>query len=117
MIDSTTPPESGSGFKVDPVNYDDPLYIHPYDNTVTIIVNFKLTGTKNFRVWRSSMIRILKAINKLGLVDGIVVKDSTDELKSLKWERANVIVCSWILRSLSKSIYSSHAYSESAVDI
>ncbi|XP_052622644.1 uncharacterized protein LOC111911314 [Lactuca sativa] len=113
---SDSPPK-GSGSKVDPVNYDDPLYIHPSDNTVTTIVSFILTGTDNIRVWRSSMVRSLKARNKLGFVEGIVKKDSTDELKSSKWERANAVVCSWILGSLSESIYSGHAYSESAVDI
>ena len=72
MADS--PPETGSSSKVDSVNYDDPLYIHPSDNTVTTIVSFKLTGTDNFRVWRSSMTRSLKARNKLGFVEGTIKK-------------------------------------------
>lgn len=114
MTDS--PPE-GSGSKGDPVNYDDPLYIHPSDNTVTTIVSFKLTGTDNFHIWHNFMIRSLKARNKLGFVEGTVKKDSSDEPKSLKWEHANVVVCSWILGYLSESIYYGHAYSKSVVDI
>lgn len=83
--------ESGSGSKTsESVNYDDPLFIHPSDNTV---INFKLTGTENFCVWHSSMTRSLKARNKLGFVKGKVIKDSSDELQSLKWERANAVVC------------------------
>lgn len=117
MTASTPTVESSNGSKVDPVNYDDPLYIHPSDNTVTTNVNFKLTGTENFYVWHNSMTRSLKARNKLGFVDRTVIKDSTDELKSLIWERVNVVVCSWILGTLSESIYSVHTYPESIVDI
>lgn len=72
--------EFGSSSKTESVNYDDPLFIHPSDNTVTTIVNFKLTGTENFRIWRSSMTRSLKDRNKLGSVEGKVTKDPNDEL-------------------------------------
>lgn len=109
--------ESNIGTKMDPPTYDDHLYIHPSNNTITMIVNFKLTGTKNFHVWHSSMTTSLKRRNKLGFMDGPVKKDYDNNLKSLKWERVNLVVCSWILGSLSKSIYSSHAYFEFAQEI
>ena len=69
------------------------MFIHPSDNIVTTTVNLKLSGTENLCVWRSSMTRSLKTINKLGFVEGKVTKDSSDELQSLKWERANAVVC------------------------
>lgn len=46
------------------------------------------------------MTRSLKASIMLGFVDVFVKKDSDDELKSFKWECANVVNCSWILGSL-----------------
>ena len=51
--DSTTP---GT-----PIDFDDPLYIHPSDNAVTSIITIKLSGNENYRLWRSAMTRGLKA--------------------------------------------------------
>lgn len=74
----------GSGVPKDsPVDFDDPLYIHPSDNTVTSIITIKLTGNENFRLWRSAMTRGLKARNKLGFVDGTIVLEKTDETKKI----------------------------------
>ena len=40
----------------------------------------------NFRVWKSAITRVVKAKNKLGFVDGTVIKVENDPIKSLKWE-------------------------------
>ena len=81
MAGSTDPP-GGSG-KDDQVNFDDPLFVHPSDNTVTTIITIKLTGNENFRLWRSSISRALKARNKLlfVFVDGSLKKNDVDESK------------------------------------
>ncbi|KAL7593528.1 uncharacterized protein LOC111904273 [Lactuca sativa] len=63
------------------------------------------------------MSRALRARNKLGFVDGSFQKTKVDESKSSKWDRANVVVCSWLLSSISDSIYQSQAYSDVAEDI
>lgn len=110
-----TPPESST--KIDAIDFDDPLYLHPSDHSITTIISFKLLGTENFRVWKSSMTRALKARNKQGFIEGTELKDKTDTTKSLKWDRVNAIVCSWILNSLSESIYIGHACSEFALDV
>ncbi|XP_023737486.1 uncharacterized protein LOC111885459 [Lactuca sativa] len=118
MTSSGVECSSGSGDKTDPtVNFDDPLYVHPSDNTVTSVIIFKLLGTENFRIWRSSMVRALKARNKLGFVDGTVSKPVKDPVKESKWERANAITCSWILGSISENLYANHACLESAYDL
>lgn len=95
-------------------DYDDPLYLHPSDNTTATIISFKLVGTENFRIWLNSMTRCLKGRNKLGFVDGSIAKPSDDNTKIVKWERVNAMVCSWILGSLSEPIYTSHASTEYA---
>lgn len=99
------------------VDYDDPLYLHPYDNTTATIIGFKLVGAENFRIWKNSMTRALKGRNKLGFAEGSVFKPTDDISECLKWERANAVVCSWILGSLSEPIYASHASTEHAYDM
>lgn len=94
--------------------YDDPLFLPPSDITTITIIGFKLVGTENFRIWLNSMTRSLKGRNKLGFVDGSVIKPIDNTIKCLKWERANAVVCSWILGSLSESIYASHVSTEHA---
>lgn len=107
----------GSGSKSDSAEYDDPLYLHPSDNTTATIIGFKLVGTENFRIWKNSMTRALKGRNKLGFAEGSVAKPVGDVTKCQKWERANAVVCSWILGSLSEPIYASHASTEHASDM
>nr|KAJ0213000.1 hypothetical protein LSAT_V11C400157850 [Lactuca sativa] len=63
------------------------------------------------------MSRALKARNKLGFVDGTCKKSSVDASKQIKWDRANAVVCSWLLSSVSDSIYQSQAYSDIAEDV
>ena len=113
---SPNEPPSGSG-KDDQVKFDNPLFVHHSNNTVTTIVTIKLTGNENFRMWRSSMSRALRARNKVGFVDGTFKKADVDEAKKPKWDRANVVVCSWLLSSISNSVYQSKAYSDVAEDI
>ncbi|KAI3499188.1 hypothetical protein L1887_34981 [Cichorium endivia] len=109
--------KTGSGTnQPEPVDYDDPLYLHPSDNTTATIISFKLMGAENYRIWRSSMMRSLKGRNKLGFIEGTILKPD-DPAKLLKWERANSVVCSWILGSLSESIYAGHACTESSFQV
>lgn len=107
----------GSNSRKDPIDLDDPLYAHPSDNTITSVINFKLIGTENLRVWRNSMIRALKARSKLRFTDGNIPKPTNDPVKDSKWEHANAITCSWILGSISENIYENHACFENAQDI
>lgn len=58
------------------------------------------------------MLRCLKAQNKQGFVDCTLTLDKTESSKTSKWERANVVVCTWILGSISESIYSILMYSD-----
>ena len=75
-----------SGNNNNVVDFDDPLYIHPSDNSITTIITIKLTGNENYRLWRSSMLRSLKARNKLGFIDGTLKKPTDNDNKCLKWE-------------------------------
>ena len=84
---------SGGDKPKDTIDFDDPLYIHPSDSAAVTIISFKLTGTENFRVWRSSMIRALKARNKLGFIDGTVLKTAyaNSIVLTRQWDRCNAV--------------------------
>ena len=110
-------PEGSGVPKEIPVDFDDPLYVHPSDNIVISIITVKLTGNENYRLWRSSMSRGLKARNKLGFVDGSITLENTEKTKASKWERVNAVVCNCILGSISETIYASNVYSDKAKDI
>lgn len=110
--------ESSSGSKNESVvNFDDPLYVHSFDNAVTSVINFKLLGTENYMLWCSAIIRALKSRSKLAFSNGTVPKPIIDPIKESKWERENVVTYSWILGSISDNIYVNHACSESAQEI
>lgn len=79
MVGPTVNEPGGSG-QDNPIDFDDPLYIHPFDNLVTIYV-IKLSGIKNFRLWRSSMIKGHRAHKKLGFVDGTLKNNKVEQTK------------------------------------
>ena len=55
------------------IHIDDPIYVHPSDNAISSIINFKLTGPENYRLWRSSMVRALKLKTNLALQTGLLL--------------------------------------------
>lgn len=55
--------------------------------------------------------------NKLGFIDGSIIKPTITDVLLRAWIRNNNVVISWILNSVSKEISASVMYSESAHDI
>ncbi|KAL4558053.1 hypothetical protein LXL04_036249 [Taraxacum kok-saghyz] len=89
------------------LNLDDPLIVHSNDLSCVSIVNFKLQGTINYKAWSSATELGLRARNKLGFVTGTIPRPTEDELKMSQWDRADVVVLSWILASISENLYAS----------
>ncbi|XP_075074026.1 uncharacterized protein LOC142161897 [Nicotiana tabacum] len=54
--------------------------------------------------WRRSILIALSVKNKLGFIDGICVEPKLDSADYPLWSRANDMVTSWLLNSLSKDI-------------
>lgn len=79
MVGETPTPGYGSRTK-NPYHYDfdDPLFLYPSDNGVVSIISFKLSGTEDFRISKSSITRALKSRNKLRFVDKTFPKPTTD---------------------------------------
>jgi len=63
------------------------------------------------------MIIALTAKNKLGYVDGSIVKLAPIASTYLPWIRCNTMVLSWILNSISKDIAASVIYLNTAQEI
>ncbi|GKD25099.1 ribonuclease H-like domain-containing protein, partial [Tanacetum coccineum] len=76
-----------------------PLHLQTNDNSSSALVNVKLTGCENYRVWATAMKIALQARNKMGFVDGTCVKSAyvTSVPLSNQWKRSNVVVLSWLL--------------------
>ncbi|KAL2923749.1 Retrovirus-related Pol polyprotein from transposon RE2, partial [Bienertia sinuspersici] len=95
------------------IDSSSPLYLHPSDNTTSVVVE-KLQGTSNYRSWRRDLEISLASKRKLGFVTGGVKKDETDPVKKECWETCNNMVISWILHSVTDSIKKSIMFMTSA---
>ncbi|XP_062100426.1 uncharacterized protein LOC133806326 [Humulus lupulus] len=96
----------------------DPYYLHHADNPGNILVSQPLTGQENYASWSRAMRLSISIKNKLGFLDGSIPKPSlSDSVLYNAWIGNNNIVISWILNSVSKEIFASNLYNESAAVI
>lgn len=92
-----------------------PHFLHHADNPDFILVSQPLTG---YNFASRAMTITLSVKNKLGFIDGSIIKPTTSDLVLLNaWTRNNNIVISWLLNSVSKDISASLLFAESATDI
>lgn len=103
ILETTSGDQSGEK-KREYITYMDlqnPLFIHPSDNSGMVLTSIQLTGD-NYRRWRKAFMNALSVKNKTGFVEGTIVETPTN---SAMWQRCNDIVCSWLLNTVSKEIY------------
>ncbi|XP_074352828.1 uncharacterized protein LOC141691979 [Apium graveolens] len=79
------------------------LYIHPSDANTTQLVSVKFNGIGYYN-WKHSIMLSLSAKNKLGFIDGTIIKPKVGTTEFKVWERYNDFVCSWLLNNLDESI-------------
>ncbi|KAJ9538691.1 hypothetical protein OSB04_031424 [Centaurea solstitialis] len=95
----------------------DPFFLHHSDNTGLVLVSQPL-NSENYLSWSRSMIIALSVKNKIGFIDGSLVRpDGTNQQKLNAWIRNNHIVISWILNTLSKEISPSVMYRDTAKEM
>jgi len=97
-------------------SFDNPLVLHSSDHPGLTIVSHILDGT-NYNSWSIAMKISLDAKNKLGLVDGSLLRPSEDDLSFRIWSRCNSMVKSWILNVVNKEIYDSILYYQDAMEM
>ncbi|XP_027773105.1 uncharacterized protein LOC107019494 [Solanum pennellii] len=95
------------------VDYNHPLFLSPVDISGVNLISFHLVGIENYALWSRSM-KLALLGNEIGLIDcSFKQEDASEELKG-QWERVNVIVLSWLLNSMSKSLLGGVAFASSA---
>ncbi|GJT21426.1 ribonuclease H-like domain-containing protein [Tanacetum coccineum] len=93
------------------------LILGSNDNSSLAIVNVKLVGAENYKMWATAMKTTLKGKNKMGFIDGTCMKQESSDVLSKQLERCNAIVLGWILGSLSQELYVGQVYSEIVFEV
>lgn len=93
-----------------------PLFLHPSDGPLFISAT-KLQGASDYRTWRRFMEIQLASKRKLGFVEGIEVRSTTDPTEALQWDTCNNMVLSWIHNNVCEAIKQSILFVESAAEI
>jgi len=90
-----------------------PYYLHLGENLGLVLVPNTLNDT-NYASWSKSMQRALLSKNKLNFINGSIKTPFPNDSTYEAWERCNVIILSWIIRSLATYIVESMLYIDSA---
>ncbi|KAJ0908450.1 putative retrotransposon gag domain, retrotransposon Copia-like protein [Helianthus annuus] len=59
----------------------------------------------------------LRVKNKIGFIDGTIVKLEDNDILATQWDRCNSVVLTWKSNSVSKELYLGHVYSKSAAEV
>ena len=84
--------------------YDNPFYLHSADHAGLILVSDRLTTASDFHSWRRSILMALNVRNKLGFINGTILKPPEDHRDFGAWSRCNDIVSTWLMNSVDKKI-------------
>ncbi|KAE8723600.1 hypothetical protein F3Y22_tig00012307pilonHSYRG00050 [Hibiscus syriacus] len=98
-------------------NGGNPYYLHQFDNPNVVLVT-KLLSNDNFHTWKRSVVLALSVKNKLRFVDGSIATPDPSMVDQFNaWTRANNLVNSWILNSVSKDIVVILLYLTTAIEM
>ncbi|XP_016510401.2 uncharacterized protein LOC107827725 [Nicotiana tabacum] len=98
--DSTNFNSFGTSSTVEPSH---PLYMYPSDSSGKILVTESFNGM-GYGGWRRSILLGLSCKNKLGIINGTVVKPNENSPLFEPWCQCNDMVTAWILNSLETEI-------------
>ncbi|KAG7545539.1 Reverse transcriptase RNA-dependent DNA polymerase [Arabidopsis suecica] len=84
--------------------YDNPYFLHHSDHAGLVLVSDRLATGADFHSWRRSIRMALNVRNKLGFIDGTILKPSETHSDFGSWSRCNDMVATWIMNSVSKKI-------------
>ena len=89
------------------------MFLHNSDHPGMVLVTAPLTGS-NYLTWSQSMKIALISKHKLGFVNGKCVQPDMNSKEYEAWLRADSMVISWILNSISKDIVDAFLYTNTA---
>ena len=106
--------------KQDSSNVNDPLFLDHGENLGAVLVSQPLISGENYLAQAWSVGKSLIAKNKLGFIDGSLtlsspIVDSPSAIQA--WIRANGMVGTWIINSVSLRLQASIVYRETALEI
>ncbi|XP_049374839.1 uncharacterized protein LOC125839908 [Solanum verrucosum] len=107
MVEATDPNTISTGNNT--IDVSSPLYIHPSDSPIILLVQFVFEGL-GYRSWRRGVIRSLSVKNKLVFITGKCRRPFLNSPQYRQWEKCDNMVTSWILNSLGKEIADSVEY-------
>ncbi|KAG7566078.1 hypothetical protein ISN44_As10g026850 [Arabidopsis suecica] len=95
-------PSNGERYQTD--QYANPFHLHHNDHAGLILVSDRLSTASDFPAWRRSIWMALNVRNKLGFIDGSMVKPPIDHRDYGAWSRCNDVVATWLINSVDKKI-------------
>ena len=101
-------------------NLNDPLFLHPGENPGVVLTSQPLVGEENYSAWARSVRKSLIGKNKLGFIDGSITISSplvNSPTAIQAWIRADNIVGTWIINSVSPKLQGSIIYRDTAFEI
>ncbi|GKC32466.1 cysteine-rich receptor-like protein kinase 8, partial [Tanacetum coccineum] len=105
MVIETQSPPSQNSQNIEDINSPHrPLFFHLNDHPSLFLISKKLLGSENYETWRRSLLIALSAKNKLKLINGEYEEPDPNYEFRAYWERANDMLISWILNTISEQI-------------
>ncbi|CAJ2652643.1 unnamed protein product [Trifolium pratense] len=97
-------------------NQASPYFLHSSDQPGQLLVTQLLDGD-NYPTWSRAITMALEAKNKLGFIDGTILKPEPNNPNFSNWVRCNSMVQSWHVHSTIPTIANSILWIKSARDI
>ncbi|KAL9830037.1 putative retrotransposon gag domain, retrotransposon Copia-like protein [Arabidopsis thaliana] len=69
--------------------YDNPFFLHSSDHAGLVLVSDRLNTGAEFHSWRRSIRMALNVRNKLGFIDGTILRPSQEHRDFGSWSRCN----------------------------
>ena len=108
---------SGSGGSSDQIDQFDPLYLHSNDTNGIPLINFKLEGPENYKVWSAAITIAIHTKNKRDFINGKIERPEDAGFLQEQWDRCNYVVLSWILGCVSQEVFMGQIFSKNAKNV
>ncbi|KAH0709203.1 hypothetical protein KY284_010630 [Solanum tuberosum] len=96
------------------IDHNHPLYLSSSDVPGALSIGIQLTRMENYTLWSRAMEIALLGRNKVGFIDGSVLRTDFDGALKKIWDLCNAIVISWLTCNVIKDLLSGILYSSSA---
>ena len=119
-IATNTSTTASSSSSQESYNLNDPLFLHPGENPGAVLTSQPLVGEENYSTWARSVRKSLIGKNKLGFIDGSITISSplvNSPTNIQAWIRADNIVGTWIINSVSPKLQGSIIYRDTSFEI